>query len=64
MSVCVYMVNEITTPRLEEKHCPCLHTAVWLPTRVPAYCGPLENPTALGGFGALFFLGAFTHAVH
>jgi len=29
-----------------QTHCPCLHTAVWLPTRVPAYCGPLETPTA------------------
>jgi len=24
--------------------CPCLHTAVWLPTPVSAYCGPLESP--------------------
>jgi len=29
-----------------QTHCPCLNTAVWLPTRVPAYCGHLDYPTA------------------
>jgi len=65
LSVCMYVVNGITTPCLEGRHivhvsiqqcgCPhvCLHTVgLWKP------------PRPLGGFGALFFLGAFTHAVH
>jgi len=31
---------------LGKTHWQCLHTAVWLPTRVLPYCGPLETPTA------------------
>jgi len=65
LSVCVYEVNGITTPCLEGRHivhvsiqqcgCPhvCLHTM-----------GLWKTPRPLGGFGALFFLGVFTHAVH
>jgi len=29
-----------------QTHCPCLHTAVCLPTHVSENCGPLENPMA------------------
>jgi len=65
LSVCVYVVNGITTPCLEGRHivhvsiqqCGCQHVCLHT-------VGLWKIPRPLGGFGAPFFLGAFTHAVH
>jgi len=65
LSVCVYVVNGITTPCLEGRHiahvsiqqCGCLHVCLHT-------VGLWKTPRSLGGFGALFFLRVFTDAVH